>query len=145
MKTYGMPEKFWVVTKPSPVSELADVCFPCTFERLLLQGQGGLDEDDIRAFRRRSRSAGGGAAALGEISRPSRGRVFADVVVHVMRNRKARDDGGQLGEAAVEAVLNAVHVPRSGGTASGCKTGSPCARARRRSSGTCKRQSAVEL
>ena len=47
MKIHGMPETFWVVTKPSAVSELEDILFACTFGRLLLQGRGGLAEDDI--------------------------------------------------------------------------------------------------
>jgi hypothetical protein len=47
MKVCGMPETFWVVTRPSEVSELVDILFPCTFERLLLQGRGGLTEDEI--------------------------------------------------------------------------------------------------
>ena len=47
MKIHGLPEKFWVVTRPSEVSELVDILFPCTFERLLLQGRGGLTEDEI--------------------------------------------------------------------------------------------------
>jgi hypothetical protein len=42
MKIIGLPERFWVVTRPSEGSELVDVCFPCTFGRLLLQGRGGL-------------------------------------------------------------------------------------------------------
>ena len=47
MKISGLPERFWVVTRPSEVSELVDILFPCTFERLLLQGRGGLTEDEI--------------------------------------------------------------------------------------------------
>ena len=47
MKTQGLPERFCVVTKPSPGSTLEDILFPCTFERLMLQVRGGLNEDEI--------------------------------------------------------------------------------------------------
>jgi hypothetical protein len=47
MKLQGMPETFWVVVKPSPVSELGDVCFPCDFKRFARQVRGGLDEESI--------------------------------------------------------------------------------------------------
>ena len=106
MKIHGMPEKFWVVTTPSPVSELADVCFPCTFERLLLQGRGGLHEDEIVGDPcRRGRGEEGGDAALGKISRPSPGRR----VRGRGRPRHGAADGEEmtakeLGEAAVEAA-----------------------------------------
>ena len=41
---------FWVVTKPSPVSELVDICFECTFARLQLQYLGGLRPADIHGI-----------------------------------------------------------------------------------------------
>ena len=47
MKTHGLPEQFYIVTKPSPVSTMEDICFACTFERLMLQVRGGLTEDEI--------------------------------------------------------------------------------------------------
>jgi hypothetical protein len=47
MQVHGLPERFWVVTRPSTVSEPGDICFPCTFERLMLQVLGGLREEDI--------------------------------------------------------------------------------------------------
>ena len=31
MKTHGLPDQFWIVPKPSPVSTLEDICFACTF------------------------------------------------------------------------------------------------------------------
>jgi hypothetical protein len=111
MKTYGMPEKFWVVTKPSPVSELADVCFPCTFERLLLQGRGGLDEDDIVSVHADENEAKKAAMRLlGMYPVRPQDAVFADVTVHVMLQPKDEElTARELGEAAVEAVLNALH------------------------------------
>jgi len=47
MKIHGLPETFWVVVSPSPVSDLGDVCFECDFHRFALQVWGGLDEDKI--------------------------------------------------------------------------------------------------
>ena len=111
MKTYGMPETFWVVTTPSPVSEMADVCFPCTFERLLLQGRGGLHEDEIVGIYAEENEAKKAAMRLlGMYPVRPQDAVFADVVVHVMTQPKGEGmTAKQLGEAAVEAVLNAVH------------------------------------
>jgi len=43
-------EKFWVVTKPGPESELGDICFETDVKGLALQFRGGLKEDDIHAF-----------------------------------------------------------------------------------------------
>ena len=47
MELHGLPENFWVVIKPSPFSGMSDVCFACTFARLMLQTRGGLQEADI--------------------------------------------------------------------------------------------------
>ena len=111
MEICGMPEKFWVVLKPSSASELADVCFPCTVGQLLLLGRGGLDEDEITGIY--ADEAEARQAALRLLGRhPVRpvDTVFADVVVHVMTQPKGEGmTAKQLGEAAVEAVLNAVH------------------------------------
>ena len=43
-------EKFWVVTKPGLVSELADVCFETDAKGLALQFRGGLEPDEIHAI-----------------------------------------------------------------------------------------------
>ncbi len=111
MKVHGMPEKFWVVLKPNPFSELVDVCFACTFDRLLLQGRGGLDEDDIASVHADENEAKTAAMRLlGTYPVRPEDVVFADVVVHVMAQPKGEGmTARQLGEAAVEAVLNAVH------------------------------------
>jgi len=47
MQVVGMPEKFWVVTTPTPNSELGDICFDSDFRQFALQVRGGLDVDDI--------------------------------------------------------------------------------------------------
>ena len=38
---------FFVVTKPTALSTLADICFECTFQGLKVQFLGGLDPDQI--------------------------------------------------------------------------------------------------
>ncbi len=43
-------EKFWMVTKPGPVSELGDICFETDAKGLALQFRGGLKEEDIHAI-----------------------------------------------------------------------------------------------
>ena len=50
MKTFGLPDQFWIVLKPSPVSTVEDICFACTFSRLINQVRGGLQEDEIVAI-----------------------------------------------------------------------------------------------
>ncbi len=42
-------EKMWVVVRPSPASELGDVCFETDAKGLALQFKGGLDPEDIHA------------------------------------------------------------------------------------------------
>ena len=110
MEVHGMPEQFWVVTKPLPVSELADICFACTFERLLLQGRGGLHENEIVAIHADEGEARRAAARLlGKHPVRPGDTVFTDVVVHVMAQPKdAGMTARELGEAAVEAVLDAL-------------------------------------
>jgi hypothetical protein len=40
-------KKFWVVTKASKISTLADICFTTDFEGLHIQYKGGLNHEDI--------------------------------------------------------------------------------------------------
>ena len=47
MQIVGMPETFWVVTSPTPDSELGDCCFECDFKTYALQIRGGLEVDSI--------------------------------------------------------------------------------------------------
>ena len=110
MQVHGVPEQFWVVTKPSPFSEMADVCFPCTFERLLLQGRGGLHEDEIVGIHADEGEARQAALRLlGKHPVRPQDAVFAEVVVNVMAQAKGEGmTARELGEAAVEAVLDAV-------------------------------------
>jgi hypothetical protein len=93
------------------ISETADVCFPCTFERLLLQGRGGLHEDEIVAICSDEEKATAEVMwLLGRNPVRPQDAVSVDVVVHVLARPK--DEGltaRELGETAVEATLNAVH------------------------------------
>lgn len=41
---------FWVVTKPTPKSTLADICFESDVRRLSLQFAGGLNPEEIHAL-----------------------------------------------------------------------------------------------
>ena len=47
IKVCKMPERFWVVVRPTGLSELGDICFECDFRRYALQIRGGLDEETI--------------------------------------------------------------------------------------------------
>ena len=111
MQIHGIPETFWVVTRPLPFSELRDVCFACDFEELLRQGRAGLHEDDIVAVHADENEAKAEAMRLlGRNPVRPQDMVSVDVLVHVVV--QPRDEGltaRELGEAAVEATLNAVH------------------------------------
>jgi hypothetical protein len=43
-------EKLWVVVRPSPASELGDICFQTDAKGLALQFKGGLDPEEIHAL-----------------------------------------------------------------------------------------------
>ncbi len=47
MKIQGLPDHFWVVTTPTPLSGLGDICFQCDFTQFALQVRGGLNENEI--------------------------------------------------------------------------------------------------
>jgi len=42
-----LPAVFWLVQRPSPASELGDICFRCDFKQFARQVRGGLDENTI--------------------------------------------------------------------------------------------------
>ena len=44
-----LPDKFWLVVSPSPVSTLGDICFKCDLQQFAVQIRGGLDEQKIVA------------------------------------------------------------------------------------------------
>ena len=112
-----MPEKFWLVTKPSPVSQLEDICFACTFGGLMNQVRGGLHEDEIVGIYADEGEARRAAARLlGDYPVRPQDAVFAEVVVNVMVVPNSEELAArELGEAAVEAVGNAVRLAEGTG------------------------------
>jgi hypothetical protein len=110
MKTHGLPEEFWVVTRPSQFSTSEDILFPCTFERLMLQTLGGLQEDEIVGiFAEETEARRSAATLLGKCPVRPQDAVFVEVVVNVMV--KPNDEemtARELARSAVEAVADAV-------------------------------------
>ena len=49
MLVKGLPDKFWLVVSPSPVSTLGDICFECNLQQFAVQIRGGLNEQNIVA------------------------------------------------------------------------------------------------
>ena len=117
MKTHGMPEPFWIVLKPVARSTLEDICFPCTFPRLMNQVRGGLHEDEIVGIYADETEARQAAARLlGKYPVRPQDIVFVEVVVNIQvqpnhEEMTARD----LAKAAVEAVKNAVRQAEEAG------------------------------
>jgi hypothetical protein len=92
MLIHGLPERFWVVTKPSPVSGLEDILFPCDFGRLMLQIRGGLQEDEIVGiFADEDEARLTGMELLGEHPVRPQDALFAEVVVNVMVTPNAEE------------------------------------------------------
>ena len=85
MEIHGMPEQFWVVSKPSPTSELVDLCLACTFDELLFRGRGELHEDDIAGiYADEDEATEAAMQLLGKCSVRPQDAVFVEVVVNVM-------------------------------------------------------------
>ena len=81
---YGPDDKFWMVTDPTPESEMGDICFETTLRSLALQLKGGLTiEQNPTIFTDHD-------AAVAEASR----RHFA-----VRALRAAMCEGGRAGDA----------------------------------------------
>jgi pantothenate synthetase len=110
MKTHGIPERFWVVTRPSPASGMEDICFSCTVEGLMRQARGGLQEDEIVAiFADETEARRAAGRLLGKYPVRPQDAMCAEVLVHVMVTPRNEDmTARELAEAAVEAVANAV-------------------------------------
>ena len=117
MKTYGLPEQFWIVTKPSPASTTEDICFSCTFPRLMLQVRGGLTEDEIVAiYADESEARQAAARLLGIYPVRPQDMVFVEVVVNIQAQAKNEEmKARELATAAVEAVRNAVRKAEEAG------------------------------
>ncbi len=117
MKTYRLPEEFFIVTKPSWFSTMEDICFRCSFSRLMSQVRGGLNEDEIVGiYSDQTEAQHAAARLLGQYPVRPADAVFVEVVVHVQaqpnhEEMTARD----LARAAVEAVANAVRQAEQAG------------------------------
>ena len=110
MKIHGLPETFWVVTKPNRASELGDICFACTFKQLMLQARGGLHEHDIVGIYADEAEAKQMAEKLlGKNTVRTSDAILVEVMVTIQVIPTAKDIAAKaLTEAAVEAVGNAV-------------------------------------
>ena len=117
MKIQGMPEQFWVVLKPSPGSELVDVCFACDFGRLLDQVRGGLKKDEIAGiYADEDEVEGEALRLLGQFPVRLQDSAFFEVVVNVMVQPRVEGlTARELGEAAVEAVQDAIRMAEERG------------------------------
>ena len=118
MKTHGIPEQFWVVTRPTEFSTSEDICFPCTFEPADVAGAGRVEEGEIVGiYADEGRGAAVGCQAAGRLSRPSPGRGGR----RGRRPRHGRPEGRgdltarDLARSAVEAVANAVRQGEKAG------------------------------
>ena len=117
MEIQGMPERFWVVTKPSPASELDDICFASTFTELMSRARGWLSEDEIvGVYADEDEAKGEALLLLGKNPVRPQDALFAEVVVNVMVVPKVEEMAArELGEAAVEAVANAMRLAEERG------------------------------
>jgi hypothetical protein len=117
MNLHGLPEHFWLVTKPSPVSVMGDICFQCTFAQILLQGRGGLHEDDIvGVYADESEAKKAASELLDETPVTSNDSLAVEVLAHLLVVPEADNLSIRaLSQAAVEAVQNAVaHAEKNG-------------------------------
>jgi len=117
LKVTGLPETFWVVTHPSEVSTVCDICFTCTHEGLMRQALGGLKEDEIVGIYADEGEARKAAAELlGGFPVRRADALFVEVVVNVMVAPNDEEfSAKELAEAAVEAVRNAVRQGEEAG------------------------------
>ncbi len=110
MRIRGMVNKFWIVTKPSPVSELTDICSPRTYQQFMLQVRGGLKEEDIVGiFAHEDEARSMAMKLVGKAIIRTSDAILVDVVVNIqVMPTKTNMTAGVLTRAAVEAVGNAV-------------------------------------
>ena len=117
MKLQGLSNTFWVVTRPNRVSELGDICFACTFGKLMKQTRGGLHEKEIVGiFASETEAKRMAMKQLGKNLIRTSDSVIVEVVVNVMMTPTERNmTAGVLAKAAVEAVANAIrHAEEEG-------------------------------
>ena len=116
MQLKGIPERFWVVTRPTEVSDLADICFSCTVERLMGQARGGLRQSEIVGIYDKEQQAMNVAKTLlGEGIIHADDAVVLEVLVHLMVLPTKDTTAKALADAAVVAVTNAMqHAEQQG-------------------------------
>ena len=117
MEIHGLPETFWVVTKPNRASELGDICFACTYKQLMLQARGGLHENDIAGIYANEAEAKLMAEKLlGKNVVRTSDAMLVEVMVTIQVMPTAKDITAKaLSQAAVEAVGNAVRKAEAEG------------------------------
>ncbi len=117
MEISGMPSQFWVVLKLSSVVELSDILFSCTFGGLMDRVRGGLHQDEIAGiFADETEAKAAAMRLLGKYPVQTQDSLFAEVVVNVMVQPRVEElTVRALGEAAVEAVRNAIRLAEERG------------------------------
>ncbi len=110
MKIHGLPNSFWIVTRPNRVSELKDICFACTFRQLMKRSRSDLHEQDIAGiFTDEAGARRFAMKLLGKNIVRTSDSVIIEVVVNVLMMPTKRNMTAKvLSKAAVEAVTNAV-------------------------------------
>ena len=110
MKINGLPERFWVVTEPSPASTLEDICSACTYGGLIRQALGGLQEHEIVGiFADEGEARQSAARLLGKYPVRPADALELEVIVHVLVIPSHEEmTAKELTQAALEAVRNAV-------------------------------------
>ena len=110
---YGPDDKFWMVTDPTPESEMGDICFETTLRSLALQLKGGLtieqnptiftDHDAaVAEASRRHFAVRALRAALREGGRLPAQAGAGDAWNHVRKVQFLAEDGSIIHEAEVE-------------------------------------------
>ena len=116
MKIHGMVNRYWIVTRASPVSELADICFPCSFEQFMLLNRGGLKEEDIvGVFADEEEARKVATKLVGRGIIRTSDALLVEVLVNIQVMPKQDFSATFLAQAALEAVGNAIHHAESQG------------------------------
>jgi hypothetical protein len=107
----GVPERFWLVTRPTEVSDVNDVCCSCTVESLMHKAKCGLRQADVVGIFDDEREATETARKLlGEQVVSCDDSLAVEVLVRLTcRPTKADITAKSVAQAAVEAVGNALH------------------------------------
>jgi len=116
MNIHGLPETFWVVTKPNRASELGDICFACTFKQLMLQARGLHENEIVGIYADEADAKQMAEKLLGRNVVRTSDAILVEVMVTIQVIPTAKDIAAKtLTEAAVEAVGNAVRKAEQDG------------------------------